>query len=144
MTIAPVEADDLPELARLYEELVAVEIDLRKMREIYGKIAANPNQVVFAARDDHNRLVGSVMGVACDDIIGACRPFLVVENMIVSQNCRGQGVGRKLMEHIEAWGRERNCYFSMLTSMAHRKDAHKFYASMGYDPANVQGFKKYL
>ncbi|HMM22262.1 MAG TPA: GNAT family N-acetyltransferase [Selenomonadales bacterium] len=144
LTITPVEAGDLPELARLYEELVAVEIDLAKMREIFARIAVNPSQVVLAAKDGQNRLVGSVMGVACDDIIGVCRPFLVIENMIVAQTCRGQGVGRKLMDGIEAWGRDRNCYFAMLTSMSHRKEAHRFYASLGYDSAVAKGFKKYL
>jgi len=73
-----------------------------------------------------------------------CKPFMVIENVIVKSAWRGRGIGVRLMEAIEETGRQRECYFTMFVSGGHRKEAHQFYEAIGYDLDFVQGFKKYL
>ncbi|HOV70464.1 MAG TPA: GNAT family N-acetyltransferase, partial [Clostridia bacterium] len=59
------------------------------------------------------------MGIVC---VGSCRPFMVLENVIVSQPYRRTGIGRKLMEYIEKYARSVNCnYYIMFVSRANRK-----------------------
>ena len=143
-TITPVCAADLEGLAVLYEELTGNKTNLLNMARIFDQIAGNNNYLLIGARDRKQRLVGSLMGILCMDIVGECRPFLVLENVIVSESYRRQGIGRKLIAYIENWARKHDCYYIMLVSLSRRKQAHDFYARLDYKPGVVQGYKKYL
>ena len=144
LTISPIEKPDLEQLASLYKELTGTETDLLLMDAMFKKIADNPDYILIGAKDEEQRLLGSVMGIVCTDIVGACRPFMVLENVIVDPESRRQGVGAQLVSRIERYAAERNCSYIMLVSLAKRKEAHAFYESMGYGLGVVQGFKKYL
>lgn len=69
---------------------------------------------------------------------------MVLENVIVKNSCRGLGIEKKLMEYIEDFSRKESCYYIIFVSSKTRKEAHKFYESLGYNLDAVQGFKKYL
>lgn len=143
ITIKKVAEEDLDSLAKLLEELSGSLTRMDRMKESFRWMAQSDDYVVLGAYDQ-GKLVGSLMGIFCRDLVGECYPFLVIENVIVKSSCRGQGVGRQLMQAIEAIGKERNCYYAMFVSGIHRKEAHKFYESIGYRLDEVQGFKKYL
>lgn len=144
VTIKNIELADCQEYAVLCEELSGLPTNMVKLEETIKKIIGNPDYLLVGAMDEDKKLLGSVMGITCLDAVGECQPFMVLENMVVSNQCRRQGIGKKLIDYIEACARERNCKFVMFTSLAKRKEAHKFYESLGY-PLNItQGFKKYL
>ena len=46
-------------------------------------------------------LLGTVMGIICLDIAAACRPFMLIENVVVAERARGRGIGKKLMASVE-------------------------------------------
>lgn len=48
-------------------------------------------------------------------------------SLVVLDACRGQGVGRALMAHAEAWARARGLLDVFLRSNVVRKDTHRFY-----------------
>ena len=144
ITISPINSLDLGQLASLYEELTGIKTNMALMECRFKKIITNRDYILIGAKDKEERLVGSVMGIVCTDIVGECKPFMVLENVIVSEKCRRQGVGAKLIEYIEDCARKENCDYIMLVSLAKRKDAHTFYDSIGYKLGVVQGFKKYL
>ncbi len=50
-----------------------------------------PGRHILLAAEDGGRLVGSVMGVVCEELYGDGRPFLVVENLIVDKEQRRKG-----------------------------------------------------
>ena len=143
VTLQIASVDDLESLAQLYEELVGVQTDFCKMSENFKLMETSPNYVVLTAKED-NLVVGSAMGVICLDLVGKCKPFMVIENVVVKNGWRGRGIGAMLMEEIEGIGRKENCYYTMFVSGGHRKDAHQFYEAIGYNLDFVQGFKKYL
>lgn len=130
-------------MAQLYEELSGEETDRYNMKENFKLMESNPNYTVLIAKED-NLVVGSVMGIICLDLVRKCDPFMVIENVIVRSTRRGKGIGKKLMEAIEKIGRTRKCYYTILVSGGHRKEAHQFYRAIGYDIDLVQGFRKYL
>ncbi len=136
--------EDLQSLAALYEELNGCKTDIERMTESFRRIEADPNYYLLCYKNQSNEICGSVMGIVCHDVVGDCRPFMVIENVIVSSKFRGQGVGRQLMEKVESIARERNCYYTMFISLRKRKEAHMFYESLGYRNDVVQGYKKYL
>lgn len=135
---------DLAALAGLYEQLIDMKTDMDQMVKTFDRIAANPDHILLGAKDAAGSLVGSLMGLVCNDLVGECRSFMVLENMIVDAAARGRGVGRALIGRIEEIGRERGCRYVLLVSAQQRTAAHAFYESVGYPPGTVQGFKKYL
>ena len=69
----------------------------KKMKAIFKKIASDDSYYLLVARDDENRATGTAMGVLCNDLSGLCDPFMLVENVIVSEERRGSGGGKMLM-----------------------------------------------
>ncbi|HNX57644.1 MAG TPA: GNAT family N-acetyltransferase [Spirochaetota bacterium] len=134
---------DLPRLAILLEQLSEEKSDPVKMIESYRRIAGDDGYILLGAFVD-GALAGSLMGIVCHDLVGECRPFMVIENVIVAEECRGKGIGKTLIEAIEKEGRKRNCSYTMFVSGIKRIGAHAFYESAGYAPDMVRGFKKYL
>ena len=123
LTIVPVQASDLDQLAVLSRELCGRTVNMARLRDA---------------------VVGFVMAIICLDIVGDCRPFAVMENLIVAEKARGLGAGRMLVAAIEQQARDRDCYYLMFNSLAERKQAHQFYARIGYAKGIVEGFKRYL
>jgi GNAT superfamily N-acetyltransferase len=141
--VEPVALDELSDVARLYEELAGRPTDLGKMEQSFSWMQSNPDYVVLGAKLS-GIMAGTLLGIVCRDILGDCRSFMVVENVVVSSSQRRQGVGKALMEKIEEIATERNCLYIMFVSSSARTDAHQFYESIGYQSDFVQGFKKYL
>jgi GNAT superfamily N-acetyltransferase len=141
--IRALKEEDLHCLSVLLEELSDEQSDLEKMKHNFISMNNDPAYILLGAFSG-DILTGSLMGIVCHDLVGACRPFMVIENVIVAGEYRGKGIGRKLLNAIEEAGRTRNCYYTMFVSGMKRKDAHAFYESAGYDLDMVQGFKKYL
>ncbi|MFC4775215.1 GNAT family N-acetyltransferase [Paenibacillus sp. GCM10023252] len=143
IVIKKVQEIDLPQLGALYEQLTGQLSNHDKMLTVYHKMAETPDYTLIGAYQN-DELIGSVMGVTCYELVGDCEPFMVVENVIVSDLHRGLGVGKLLMAAIEDIAREQSCTVLMFVSSAYRKEAHRFYESIGYAGDVVRGFKKFL
>lgn len=143
ITIKPIGRDDLTDLVTLLAELSGKPTNKESMLNNFEWMEKNGDYYVLGAKLDQ-RLAGSIMGIVCRDLVGECKPFLVVENVIVSSQFRNQGIGKRLVLEMEKIGRERDCHYIMFVSGAQRRDAHQFYESLGYKLDVVQGFKKYL
>lgn len=143
ISIEHVSSDDLPEVAELYKELSGRCTNITKMRCSFNWMQSNPDYIVLGARDQ-GYLAATLLAVICHDILGDCRPFMVIENVIVSSRYRRQGIGTNLMRSIEEVAAERDCLYIMFVSSSARTDAHQFYEAIGYKSDFVQGFKKYL
>lgn len=144
ITIERITRNDVVELSKLYEELSEKKSNLEGFYKTFEKINSDESYILVGAKDENNKIVGTVMGIICYELNSDCRPFMVIENIVVSSECKGQGVGRKLMTFIEDEARKRNCSLTTLVSGDKRKGAHKFYETMGYGKELVKGFRKYL
>lgn len=134
---------DLKDLADLFGQLTGEKTVMDKMKANFDIIKDRNDYIILGAELD-GKIVGTVMGIICKDFVGECRPFMVIENVIVSSDCRGKGVGKKLFEALEKIAAEHQCTYTMLVSRKERVEAHKFYQAIGYGLDVVQGFKKYL
>lgn len=143
ISIKEINKKDLFDLAALYEDLSNQNSHIVKMEENYKKIEADQNYILLGA-EYNGKIVGSVMGIICVDLVGLCKPFMVIENVIISNAFRRKGIGKKLMLELEKIAQDRNCNYVLFVSGKQRADAHKFYESIGYKPDMVQGFKKFL
>ena len=55
-----------------------------------------------------------------------------IGGLVVKDGFRGHGVGKRLCEEVERWGRECGCRKIRLTSRSTRVDTHRFYLRDGY------------
>ena len=141
--IKRIEKNDLESLSLLFEELLEKQSSLSLMNKTFREVENNDRYILLGAKKN-GKLIGSVMGILCYDQVGDCRPFMVVENVIVAQSFRGFGTGKKLMTEIETIAESKNCSYIFFVSGSERKEVHKFYESLGYDPDRVKGYKKDL
>jgi len=74
---------------------------------------------------------------------GECRPFLLVENMVVDIAHRKKGIGRALFA-LEKRAKAKGCTQIILVTEAERRDACGFYESVGFHPTINKGYKKKL
>jgi GNAT superfamily N-acetyltransferase len=65
-------------------------------------------------------------------------PVVALGGLVVDEACRGQGIGRRLMEQAEIWGREHHCEAVYLKTNMIRHEAHAFYESLGYHKVKTQ------
>jgi GNAT superfamily N-acetyltransferase len=138
ITIRRATPEDAEIAQHLLVELGYVD-DVRFLRE---RIAffndGKPDQAVFVAEQD-----GIVVGIL------AFRAFPYFHKpgkqgrviaLVVTECARGQGVGKALMRHAEEFATECGCQKMELTTGTQRKEAHRFYESMGYEETS----KRYL
>lgn len=72
-------------------------------------------------------------------------PLVMLGGIVVDVAYRGQGIGRRLMAHAEAWGQARGCAAVYLKTRADRAAAHSFYEHLGYRNLKTQyAFRKEL
>lgn len=128
-------------LSGLYSQFWDVKSNVVKMREKFLQIKGNQAYIFLCATID-SAVVGTVTGVVCEDLYGECRPFLVLENMVVDKNFRKCGVGRALFAELESRAEAAGCARIMLVTDSNREAAHRFYESLGFHPTNNKGYKK--
>lgn len=94
-------------------------------------------------RDDLVALVAEIDGAAGGETAGLATaqmtPLLFVEAprvmltaLVVDERRRGFGIGRALVDAIEAWGTERGALRLVVDSGVARAEAHAFYEHLGY------------
>lgn len=140
-TVREARACDTAAIAALYRSFVASpHINVREDR--LETIAADPNNFIFVCEAD-----GAVCGTAfltlCLDAMFGNQPYGVLENVVVGEDWRGKGIGRRLFAHVEEVCHMRDCSKIMLLSTASREAAHRFFEQQGFSSANKQGFVKY-
>jgi len=143
MKIGLLTEQDLEALAGLYKQFWNEESDVDKMRDAFRRLSGNADYILLGARRD-GVLVGSVMGIVCEELYGQCQPFMVVEDVVVDQENRRRGVGSRLMAELERHATERGCSYIIFVTEHERTAALRFYESLGYSPDKYRGFKKRL
>ncbi len=111
-------------------------------RQAFEAIHADPNQLLAVAELD-----GTVVGTLQISFMpglsrqGAWRAE--IESVRVSNQARGAGLGRRMMEWAIEQCRRRDCQIVQLTSDLKRVDAHRFYDQLGFS-ASHKGYKMTL
>lgn len=135
--------EDIPGLDQVMQVISDGPGDPAIMERLIRKISADSDKyLLVAVNQENDEIMGSLLGVIFEDICGDGRPILLVENVAVLEQYQGKGVGRRMFEEVERWGREKDCHYEMLVSGLSRTGAHQFYSALEFE--EVKGFKKYL
>lgn len=143
MLIREMIAEDIPQLAQIYKQFWDEESSIETMYQKFKKFHDSGSYILLSAVEN-NLLIGSVMGVICGELYGDCKPFMVLENMIVNKKYRNNGVGKALISELEKIASEKDCTQIILVTESNRIDACKFYESVGYNSNTHKGYKKKL
>lgn len=135
--------EDIPDLAVLYKQFWNEDSKIRVMESKFVELRENHNYIFISALEG-NHLIGSVSGIICEELYGECKPFLVIENLIVDHEYRRKGIGNALMTEIEQIAIKNDCYQIFVITNNDRPDAIAFYESIGFNPDTHKGFKKPL
>ncbi len=108
-------------------------------RAAFEAIEADPNNELIVAELD-GEVVGTMQLTYIPGISrrGALR--LQIEAVRIADALRGRGLGREMMGWAVERGRARGCVLVQLTTDKARKDAHRFYDSLGF-VASHEGYK---
>lgn len=143
ISIERIKKTDLNQLSALYKQFRGEDSPVNKMKQTFGLIDKNENYILLGAIIA-NSLVGTAMGVVCEELYGECYPFMVIENVIVDQNYHGHGIGSGLMKKLEEYAVTMNCNNIILITESGREKAVRFYNSLDYGSDEFKGFKKKL
>ncbi len=139
--IRKAEEKDITRIFELLLELIDLNNDKGFLLEQIRLLSFDSNYYVAVA-DMKGHVVGIALGILCQNICKPLSPFMVIENVIVAPSYRKQGIGRKIMFHLESWAIKNKCGYISLVSQNRRKEAHKFYEALGYE--HDDGFQKFL
>ena len=148
--IRKAEPSDIPRILELYHQLsittAPAELNIKVSHEYYRTILDRINNfpgmsLLVAAVD--GEVVGSLVLVIVPNLAHRGLPWAVVENVIVDESRRRSGIGRLMMEYAVTEAKKAGCYRISLDSNNVRKDAHKFYESLGFKGSSI-GFRMSL
>nr|WP_295972102.1 GNAT family N-acetyltransferase [uncultured Bacillus sp.] len=137
MIIEKLIQEDIPELLELYENFIPFALSEEQSVLHYHGMLQDDNYFLAVAKEGET-IIGSALGICCKSL---AVPFLVVEDVIVKEEWRGKGVGKKLMSFLDELAKSKHCAYAILVSSAFRIGAHQFYESIGYTDS-VTGFRK--
>lgn len=142
VTITQASETDIPDLIELLSVLFSIEQDFSpdpdKQCRGLATLLASPTGHIAIARDENTRAVGmATVQLVISTAEGA--PSAWIEDVVVREDWRGQGLGRALLDAVVAWAHSRgagahNC--SPISTMRRRWPS--MIASPGSPPAWVR------
>ncbi|MBW8366004.1 MAG: GNAT family N-acetyltransferase [Rhizobium sp.] len=135
IAIREAELSDLSRLVELYKLLdfyPEEDQPLDKLQQQFMRHKEYPDYHVFVAELD-NVIVGTFALIVIESAAHGGKPFGIVEDVVVSNNWQGKGIGKKMMLFAMQHCQARGCYKLALSSHLQRNEAHKFYESLGFE-----------
>lgn len=140
------ESGDLPELVALLRQLFTIEADFCFREDLQRRglemLFARAEAVCLAAES-----AGKVIGMATAQIListAAGGKKALVEDVVVTAEFRGRGVGRLLLEGIERWAVSQEVLRLDLAADQNNDPALGFYHRLGWKRTDLIGFQKKL
>lgn len=104
---------------------------LKSYYDAFDVINNDPNATLMVA-ELGGKVVGTIQLNVLTFLSNKGARSALVENVFVSSNMRGKGIGAAMMCWAIAHAKEQGCLSMQLTSSKVRKDAHRFYERLGF------------
>jgi GNAT superfamily N-acetyltransferase len=147
LNIEPATIDDLPQLTDLLFDLFSQEADFVPNREKQLRglrlILEQPNRGRIFVLRGGDRIIGMInLLITISTAEGGF--VLILEDLVIHRDHRGQGYGSKLIEHALAFGREKE--FLRITLLTDKEEdrAREFYGKHGFRKSGMVPMRYYF
>ena len=137
--------DDIPALVQLLVALFTQEADFTPAPEKHERalklLFKEPYSVIFVAEDE-----GKVIGmISCFTFVSSAmgEKATLVEDFVVAESHRGQGIGKALMDAVKAYLKETGQHRITLMTDALNTRGHKFYEAEGFSRSAMIPWRYY-
>ncbi len=107
---------------------LASNLDIEKAKEIFEKISINSNHFVYVAILD-GRVIGSTTMLIEPKFIHDGGNVAHIEDVVVSKDYQGKGIGEMLMRSLLELAKDNNCYKTILDCT---DEVKPFYEKIGF------------
>lgn len=144
-TIRPGTEDDLPEMLRLWREMMDFHAELEPRfrplpspegeraweKHLRENVWGNDEWGVFVAEED-GKLLGHIVGMLRDQVpVFEPERYGYITDVVVDPEARRHGVGEALFEALRAWFRERGASHIQLQVAHNNSTSQAFWRAMG-------------
>ncbi len=141
---------DVARIVELYRELTITDSEVEHRHDpspadyqrVFAEIRADPRQRLFVAELD-GEVAGTIVLLVVPNLSHNGTPWAFLENLVVTKRHRRKSLGRMLLEHAVSRARESGCHMVELCSDVRRTEAHRLYASLGFE-ARAHCFRQYF
>ncbi len=144
MTIRNANEKDIPRLIELLQQVLELHADIRPdifisgttkytEAELQDKLNDDDNPI-YVAVDDNDRVLGyAFCQIQEPTNKNNCVPIknIYIDDLCVSEEARGQHVGKALFDHVKAEGKRLGCYEVTLCVWTGNNNAERFYENLG-------------
>jgi ribosomal protein S18 acetylase RimI-like enzyme len=134
---------DLPSILSLYAQLGQDDgsvLPLDEANRIFARIKSYPDYQLHVATAG-DRVVGVFALLIMDNLGHLGTPSAILEDVVVTEEFRGVGIGKTMMDYANDLCRQKGCYKMTFSSNVNREAAHRFYESLGF---RKHGFSFYI
>lgn len=114
----------------------------RDYERAFVVIEASPDQTLYVA-ERGGEIVGTFQTMITTALTGRGSSSMIIEAVQTRSDLRGQGIGARMIDFCIGEAKRRGVRLVQLTSNVKRKDAHRFYERLGFQPGHL-GFKMVL
>lgn len=144
MKIRDARPEDLKRLLELYSLLEGPYSGEKALTNVeaenlFTRILLDPNQQILVAQD-YGKVVGTLVVAILPNLAHGGAHYAVVENVVVDEEYRGEGVGTALVREAVERARKVGAYKLALCSNLQREESHAFYRSLGMEQTHA-GFE---
>ena len=140
ITIRESTYDDIPSLLELLYELGRSKPQKDNELETFTKLLKNymqdDDKKILVAQIENSKIIGMISMVFLSRLNQNTLEMYVPE-LIVSQNYRFKGIGKKLINFSIELGKEKKCHRIRLESGNQRIESHKFYKHLGFEDSSI-------
>jgi GNAT superfamily N-acetyltransferase len=125
---------DLPAIMSMIAQMDldgGTQLSLSAAEEVFTRVSTYPNHEVYVATVE-TEIIGTFVLLIMHHLSHHGARSIVIEDVVVRDDWRSQGVGRTMMEYAVRRGRALGCYKLMLSSGIKRERAHAFYETLGF------------
>lgn len=145
MQLRKATVNDIAELCELLNHLFEQEKEFKPNADIQNeglrRIITNSDIGVIVIAIDSDKVVGMVNILYTVSTALGSR-VAILEDMVVSPNSRGKGVGSKLMKYSLDLAKQNSCKRMTLLTDFDNDGAHRFYQQHGFIRSSMVAFRK--
>ena len=129
------------DVPKVHDLLIQLRYDAsdETVRERFELMSSSSDHLIAVAELDGDviGLIHALVRMALEKPVEA-----FVQSLVIDTPVRRSGAGRRLMEVVETWTKGKGLVSISLSSQISRKEAHRFYESLGYDRTATSYFMR--